>query len=720
MLPLTISDALELAIGHHGAGRLAEAEALYRQVLAAQPNHAEAHHLLGVIAQQCGRADVAAELIRRAIELGLRTASAHSNLGEAYRRTGRLDDAIAAYRSALDLQSDFEVVHFNLGGALMEKGRLDDALVALRRAVELEPGHAEAHGNLGACHAELGRYEDAIAAYRRALQLKPALAETEFNLGVALTRLGRIEEAAGAYRRAAELRPGYAEAYLNLGAALADLGQAREAVAALSKAVELQPDYAQAYFNLGNALRDDGRPDEAMAAYRRAIELEPDYADAHNNLGNTCRATGWLEDAVAAFRRAAQCPGASTAMQSNVINTLHLLPGNHAREIAEEQARWNRQFGDPVKHGIEPHTNERDPERRLRIGYISPDLWNHTVGRNLMPLFRSHDRTRFEIFCYSDVAHPDHLTEEIRAHADGWREVIGMADEELARTIREDRIDILVDLALHTARNRLPVFAREPAPVQVSFAGYPGSTGVEAIRHRISDAYLEAGVAGTPAERVHLIDSFWCYDPCGMDLAVNELPARESRRVTFGSVNSFAKVNEAVLKLWARVLSAVVDSRLIVLSPEGRHRQRVLDILREGGVEGSRVEFFKNRPRREYLELYHRVDVMLDPFPYGGHTTSLDALWMGVPVVSLAGEQIVSRAGLSQLSNLGLRELVAFSEEEYVRIAAELAGDVSRLGELRATLRSRLEKSVLMDGERFARGIEGAYREMWREWCGEE
>jgi predicted O-linked N-acetylglucosamine transferase (SPINDLY family) len=292
--------------------------------------------------------------------------------------------------------------------------------------------------------------------------------------------------------------------------------------------------------------------------------------------------------------------------------------------------------------------------------------------------------------------------------------------------IREDGVDILVDLAQHSAGNRLTMFTHCPAPVQVSFAGYPASAGVEAIPYRISDPHLElrirsaeGGMIETGTEHVFLLDSFWCYDPCGMDLQVNELPAHTNGRVTFGSLNNYCKVNEPLLKLWAQVLAKVVDSRIVLLSAKGSHRQRALEIFAREGVPPERVEFVEPCSRKLYLELYHRVDVVLDPFPYNGHTTSLDALWMGVPVVSLASECSVSRAGLSQLSNLGLPEFVASSKKRYVEIAARLARDLPRLAELRRTLRARMEASVLMDSERFTRGVEAAYRAMWRQWCGQ-
>lgn len=725
-MPLvTIPQALELAVQHHEAGRLREAELIYRQILATQPNHAEAHHLLGLIAHHCGRSEAAVELIRRAIQLELGGAAVHSNLGEAFRAMGRLDEAIAAYRTALEVDPKLPAAHHNLGLALKAKGRMEQAAGAFRKAIELSGGHLDAERNLAACLVDLGQLEEALAIYRRVLRLMPDAPYASFDLGVLLSRLERTEEAVLAYQTAVRLRPDFPEALNNLGAALVDREEWEEAIATLRRAVDSKPDFADAHYNLGNALRGKEALDAAADAYERALELNPEYVAAWNNLGNCCTLRGRLEEAKRAFRRATEGHGAEASMYSNLCWVLLFMPDAREEDFVDAEARWNQRFSDPVRGLVRPHANKADSERRLRIGYVSADFRDHTLGRNLMPLFRHHDRRNVEVICYSGVLHPDELTKEFRERADQWRDVENVSDDALAELIRKDEVDILVDLSLHTAGNRLPVFARVPAPVQVSFAGYPGSTGVHGIGYRISDRYLEASEkdctvvaqASTRNETVCLIDSFWCYDPCGMEVPVEKLPGRSAGHLTFGSLNNFSKVNESVLALWARVLVSVSGSRLLLLSPQGRHRLHVLDVLRKGGVTEDRVEFVEVQPRKQYMESYHRMDVMLDSFPYNGHTTSLDAMWMGVPVVSLAGEQIVSRAGLSQLSNLGLPELVAFTEDEYVKIAVELARDIPRLEELRATLRSRMEASVLMDGERFARGIEGAYRVMWRRWC---
>lgn len=750
---MTIPEAFQIAVQHHQAGRLAEAEAHYRQILAAQPNHAGAVHFLGVIAHQAGRHEIAVELIDQAIALDPNNPVAHSHLGEACRMLGRMDAAVAHFRRALQLKPAYAEAWYNLGNALQNQGRLDDSIAAYHRALDIKPGYPEALNNLGnalkengqlheaiaayrralqinpnlpAIHTNLGnmlRYQgqldEAIAAYRRALQLKHDFPEAHNNLGAALARQGQLDEAIAAHRRALQFKPGYPEAHNDLGNALRDRGRLDEAIASYHEAIRLKPCYPEAYNNLGNALRDGRQLDDAVAACRRALELKPDFLEALSTLGSALASQGELDEAIAAFRHALRLKPDDAGIHSNLVSTLHFHPGHNARTIAEEQQRWDRQFGEPLKRFVLPHANDPAVAGPLRIGYVSPDFRNHVVGRNLLPLFECHDPKSFEILCYSGVVRPDKLTAQFRRSSRQWRSTVGVTDEALADMIRRDGVDILVDLSQHMAGNRLPMFARKPAPIQVSFAGYPESAGLEAIAYRISDRYLEGGASDEATgrkEQVRLIDSFWCYHTAGIEVAVNPLPALESGTVTFGCLNNFCKINEPVLSLWARVLRKVNDSRLILLASVGKHRQRALEALEREGVEGRRVEFVEFLPHREYLEMYHRLDIVLDTFPYNGHTTNLDALWMGAPVVTLAGETTVSRAGLSQLTNLGLPELIAHSETEYMGIAESLARDLPRLAELRSSLRARMEASLLMDAPRFARNIEAAYRSIWRAW----
>ena len=685
MPQLTIQQAFDLALRHHQAGRLQKAEQIYRQILAQEPKHADALHLLGVIAHQGGHHDLAVDLIRQALALKPHYPEACANLGAALRAQGQLDEAIAACRQAVALQPQDAVAHCNLGAALYDQGQLDAAVAAYRQALALNPGYPEAHYNLGVALMDLGQLAAAIAAYRQALALQPGNPIAHNNLGNALKDQGQLDASIAAFRLALALNPNYPEAHYNLGTALSVQGQLDAAIAAYRQALALQPHLPQAHNNLGNALKDQGQLDAALAAYRQALALEPDNARTHSNL----------------------------------VYTLHFHPACDTQTIAQELHRWNLRHAEPLRQFIQPHANDRSPERRLRVGYVSPDFRDHVVGRNIMPLFKHMDREHFEVFCYADVAVPDPLTEEFRRRAAGFHVVTALSDAALAERIRADGIDILVDLALHMAGNRLPVFARKPAPVQVTFAGYPGTTGLDTIDYRLTDPYLdppEPGVDEAYTEKsLRLPATFWCYDP--LDDAppnVGPLPALANGFVTFGCLNNFCKINDGVLKLWAQVMAAVADSRLLLLADEGSHRQRTLAVLEALGVSRQRVRFAAKRPRAEYLKLYQQIDLGLDTLPYNGHTTSFDSCFLGVPVVTLVGQTVVGRAGYSQLMNLGLPELIGRTEDQYVRLVAELASDLPRLAALRAALRGRMQASPLMDGPAFARAIEAAYRRMYR------
>jgi predicted O-linked N-acetylglucosamine transferase (SPINDLY family) len=351
---------------------------------------------------------------------------------------------------------------------------------------------------------------------------------------------------------------------------------------------------------------------------------------------------------------------------------------------------------------------------------VSPDFREHSVARFVLPLFRAHDRTEVEVFAYSDVPRPDEVTAQVRGRVDAWRDVCTLSDAQLADLVHDDEIDILVDLTAHSARNRLLAFARKPAPVQVTYLAYCSTTGVAAIDYRLTDRYLDPPGADSShyVERSHYLpDCYWCYSAPALSASTTPPPDQPDEPPTFGCLNNFAKVGERVLQLWARILHRRPEARLLLYAPAGSHRERVCALLRQAGLPDTRVAFVDRQPFEKYLETYRRIDVALDPFPFCGGTTTCDALWMGVPVVSLAGRTAVSRAGSSLLSNIGLPDLVAETEEQYVDLAADLMADHGRLADMRRTLRERLERSPVMDAPRFARGIESAYRTMWRTWC---
>ncbi|HLZ10393.1 MAG TPA: hypothetical protein VKT80_17525, partial [Chloroflexota bacterium] len=361
------------------------------------------------------------------------------------------------------------------------------------------------------------------------------------------------------------------------------------------------------------------------------------------------------------------------------------------------------------------------PDRRLRIGYVSPDFREHPVGYLMTPVLAHHDRSAFEIFCYSDVKAPDTVTRLHQSLAQHWFDATALNDEQLASQIERDRIDVLIDLALHTANNRLLMFARRPVPVQLTWAGYPGSTGLHTVDYRLTDPHLDPpdqqrGSLYTE-KLIRLPNCFWCFDPQTREPAINNPPAMRNETITFGCLNQFGKITDATLVRWAMVMRKVANSRLRVLAPRGRARQELAASMSKAGIDAQRITFRDRRPRADYLKLYHEIDICLDTFPYTGHTTTIDALWMGVPVVTLVGDTAVSRGGLSILAQVGLENLCATNDVEFVEVASGLASDIARLAQLRSTLRQRLMSSPVGDVKQFTREIESAIRFAWRTWC---
>jgi predicted O-linked N-acetylglucosamine transferase (SPINDLY family) len=711
---------VSLANAWQAQGKLDEAVVGYRQALQLKPDSAAAHGNLGNVWTTQGKPDEAVACYRRALQLKPDYAEAHDNLGRVLRGLGKLDEAVACHRRALELKPEFAAAHNNLGLALREQGKLDEAAASYRQALLLKPDFVEPYNNLGNVYEKQGKLAEAVICFRRALDLKPDFPEAHNNLGSVYENQGKLAEAVACYRRALDLKPDFPGAHNNLGSVYQNQGKLAEAVACYRRALELNPDFPEACSNLGATLRDQRKLDDAVACCRRALELKPDFAGAHNNLGATLRDQGKLDEALACYRRAMELNPDFAGAHSNLVYAQIFCPGYDGQTLYEEHRRWNQRHATPLVKFIQPHLNDRSPGRRLRVGYVSPDFRSHPVGRFLLPLLESHDHGSFEIFCYASLRIPDAMTDRFRAHADVWRDVLAFSDEQVAHAIRQDGVDILADLTMHMRDNRLLVFARKPAPVQVTYLAYCGTTGLSTIDYRLTDPYLDPPGRDEriySEESVRLPETYWCYRPAIETPPVNALPALEAGHVTFGSLNNFCKVTPPALAAWSRVLQAVPGSRLFLHAHAGSHRDRVRGFLTEQGISAERLTFVDFLPMTEYFGVYQRVDVALDPFPYVGGITTCDALWMGVPLVSLAGQTAVGRGGLSILSTIGLPELVARDPEQYVRIAVELAQGLSRLSELRATLRDRVQASPLMDAPRFARNIKAAYREMWRRWC---
>ncbi len=717
MSQMSVDQALQLALQHQEAGHGAEAADIFRQVLAIFPDQTDALHMLGALRYAQGDLHEAERLVRRAIELAPEEALYQATLGLMLTGSGRPTQAVQLLQAEVRRHPAVPDGWLYLGFALATLERYEEAAGAFQEVLKITPGDGRAQANLGIALCHLKRFSEAVWVLRDAIKAHPRRAELHSVLGTALLQSGQIEAAVVAFQEAIRIDKDAASAYQNLSTALNALGRVQDAADAARRAAELLPQLPAAQITYAEAMRHLGDFDECRAAYERALQRHPHEGDLYNNYGNILSDQSAFPEAIAAYRKAIELRPGELTYYSNLLYTLQFAPGLAAEEISAEHARFDAALCQPLAEGGREYLNEPAARRRLRVGYLSTEFRSHALGFYLLPLLANHDKAQVEVFCYADVAKPDFMTFRLRQLADGWREIRGESDEALAERIRTDGIDVLVDLHLHMGGNRPLVFARRPAPVQIAFAGYPGSSGLSATGWRLTDRFLEPTPPAPSSETpLPVLETFWCYAP-QTQVAVNALPAPAAGHVTFGNLNNFKKINEAAIALWAKVLHAVPGSRIKLLAAEGSHRRWATAIFERAGIGAERIEFVARAAIEKYLAAYHEIDIGLDTFPYNGHTTSLDSAWMGVPVVTIIGTSPVSRAGWSQLSNLGLTELAARDEEEFVRIAAALAGDLPRLAEIRAGLRERMERSPLMDGKAFARGVEQGYRQAWEHWC---
>ncbi len=701
-------------------GRLADAARALGRATRLDPRSVDAHLAHGKVLLEQGQSEAARESFATALHLAPHAAAVHNNLGLALQALGRPDAAIDAFGRALALDPREVDAHINLGLALAVHGRLEESVARLRDALAIEPQQPLALNNLGLALQALGRLDEARSCFERAIVASPNAAEMHVNLGVVLTQLGELAPARGSLLRAVALEPESVIALANLGALLRLEGQLEDALACYEKARALAPDAEIVLTGLGLVHLARRRVYEALPCLERAAALRPDSPTAQNNLGTALRMAGDMERSAQRFRAAlAADPDYATAY-SNLLACLNYLLGSTPEAVLGEHRRFAERFEAPLAREREPHANRPDPNRRLRVGYVSGDFLEHAMSYSVEPVLAHHDRSQFEVHCYANNALEDPVTERLKQHASGWHRVVGLSDQAMAALIREHGVDILVDLSGHTALNRLMVFARKPAPVQVAWLGYAATTGLAAMDHRLTDGLADPlGVTeGHYTERLVRLPCVTVFQPPGTSPSVNALPALQSGTFTFASMNHLAKLTPEVITVWARILAATPDSRLLLGGAGDEYAQaRLTRAFAAHGVPASRLDFRARLPPREFLELHHALDLALDPFPYNGGATSCHSLWMGVPFVTLAGDRYMARMGASLLAAVGLDEFVAQTVDEYVALAVALAGDRSRLAAIRRSLRERLAASPLMNAREFVRHLEQAYRQLWRAWC---
>ena len=644
--------------------------------------------------QAQGRLDEAMHCYQEAIRIAPNPARGHLNRGNILLLQGDLSGALDAFRTALIHQPDYAGAHYNIGNALLGNRQFDDAVASYRSALAINPDYAEVHCSLGVALKELGQLDDAVASFQKALQIQPGMVEAQsnldaavrdvFNQGNILMGSERFDEAVKYYHRVIAIKPDYAEAHTTLGVALRELGLIENSVKCYQRAIRINPRLAEAHYNLGAALKDIGKLDQAISSYRQALEIRPDFLEAHNNL----------------------------------LFVLNYSSSGLPSYYPEQVRQYGRMVAAKVGTRFTSWQCRAQPDR-LRVGLVSGDLFSHPVGYFLEALLANIDTARIEMIAYPTRNMEDELTNRIRPRFSGWKPLVGKSNAIAANLIHADHINILLDLSGHVAHNRLPVFAWKPAPVQVSWLGYFATTGVAEIDYFLAD---EVGVPED--QQAQFTESVWylpdtrlCFTAPNIDQPVASLPALKNGHITFGSFQTLAKAGDGVLETWGKILAGLPDAKLRVQCKqlfEPAQVKLLLQRLRRYGIDPARVITRGSTDRPAYLAAHSEVDMILDTFPYTGGTTTCEALWMGVPTLTLAGNSLLARQGASLLTAAGLEQWVASSKDEYVAKAIALAGDHAGLAALRSGLREQVLSSPLFDAPRFARNFENALWGMWQ------
>jgi len=730
----------------------------YEAAIALWPSMARAHFNMGNILLDRGANAEALAAYSLAAKYKPDSAGTHYNMGNALLRLGSLDSGIDSLKRAINLKPDFADAHLALGVALMDKQQPAQAVSSFSAALNLKPKQVEAlhkrgiayqdlnehaqavadfeealaldasvadiHSNLGSAFVELNRLDDAINSYSRALRINPNLVDVHYNLGLAHQNSGSLETALTNYHHALAINPDHVSSLNNLGGVFVDIGRHESALQCFRQVCRLEPENTDAHLNLGIALATIGQSDAAMQSFRQALILQPKNVDAMLRLAGVLVDVGEFQQALKYIRRGLELKPDYPLAHSHLLFVNNFVGDQSAGQAFEDAKR----FGAMVQRDVKPYDHWKakpDSTKKMRIGLVSGDLCNHPVGYfidGVLNALATAEAERVEVFTYLTRACSDPTTDRIRESCRHWSLVSKQSDEALARQIHNDGIDILIDLSGHTAHNRLPVFAWKPAPVQVSWLGYFATTGVPTMDYLIADDWtLLRSQERFFTERIwRLPESRLCFTEPEVEIPVEPLPALSTGHITFGCFNNLSKMNDAVVELWSRVLNALPDSRLFLKSKQlsdpavqGRTTER----FATHGISANRLIYEGSQPRDEFFAAYHRVDIALDPFPYTGGTTTAEALWMGVPVLTLAGESFLSRQGVGLLMNAGFSDWVAKSPDDYVNKAMRQATDVPSLVKLRASLRRQVLDSPIYDAESFARHFVKAMRAMWTIWC---
>ena len=767
-MSLNVDQAINKAIAAHQAGDLQQAEQLYRAILAVNPQHSDANHNLGVLAASVGKVAEGLPYFKAAIastqdqpQFWISYIAALISVGDVTTARGILQDARArgldgsdfrqlevdmrrlseppgemiAELNAAFTQNIWDVAEvlaqtmrqqyphhpsgWNIGGCIFaQTGRPELAVPLFQTLAALCPKDASVHSNLGSVLRDMGQLIESEKHCRRAIQLCPDFADAHYNLGNILRDLGRFAEAEFSYREAIRIKPDFAAALSNLGNLLRENRQLKESVACFREAVRIFPDFSTAWCNLGNALQDLGQMQESIESYHKAIQLNADSAESHNNLGSALRETGQYKAAETHYREALRINPHLALAHSNLLFLLSSQEAVTAREYLEQARDFGRTVSSKAPQKFSAWQTEREPTR-LRVGLVSGDLRNHPVGYFLEGLCAHVEPSRIEFFGFPTQSLEDDLTRRLKSLCHQWVPVAHLGDKAASRLIHEQGIHILIDLAGHTADNRLGIFAYKPAPLQVSWLGYWASTGLPEMDYVLGDPRVfPMSEASHFAEAPwQLPETYLCFTPPSQDTLVGPLPYLETGVLTFGCFNNPAKMGDGVVEVWARILRSLPNSQLFLKAKQFGDDLFTRDVIQRfeaHGIAPERLLLEGYSERGAYLDAYRRVDIALDPFPYHGGTTTAEALWMGVPVLTKRGARFLSHIGESIAHNAGQADWIAVDDDEYVAKAIAFAACPDSLAALRLGLRQQVLASPLFDAPRFARHFETALWDMWR------
>ena len=695
---------------------------IYAQILTIDPVNNEALFMTGIILFNAKKYEPAEKFLRLALKEKSPMAPMQAKtLGDLLRAQSRGAESMDMYKKAIQLKPDYVEAIGNLASLCLSENRLDEALFHCKKALALKPDYAFVLYNMGAIHELQSKFQDALSYYEKALSFKPDIAFALSGVGRMLQRSKKPNEAFDYFKRSVVIQP-TAEAYAHMGEILQDSPRKREAEEYYKIALSLKPDNPEYLNNLGGIYSCMERFRDAYNCYKRVLDIQPDNPATLNNMASSLKAFSQLDEAIACHIRSLELRPKHAPTYTNLLLAMVYSSSVTAEQLFKKAKEFGEFVADPLLKNYK-FDNHLISDRKIRIGYVSPDFRAHSVNYFFEPLLNNHNRDDFEIFGYSNVEKPDAVTNRLQSKFDCWRDISELDDDKAADLIHEDKIDILIDLAGHTGRNRLLVFARKPAPVQATWLGYPATTGVKAIDYRIVDGYAapEGAAENFSIEKLYrLPEIFCCYSGRpNKPPVIDHPPFDDNGYITFGCFNNFAKVTDDVLAVWGQILHKVPNSRLMLeIGGLDEFHDDLMHRLGRIGLPADRLVLLQKRPENQYV-LYNKIDIALDPFPCNGGTTSMDTMWMGVPMISLAGDSFVSRMGVTILTNAGLPQFIANTKDEYIEKAITLAQDKSMLRAVRQGMRGRVEASPLMDQARFARNMEDAYKDMWKKYLEE-